>query len=88
MKKELQEERDYVRILKSERQRVEEDLKNQVEQIRKKLSDSVCAVSFAETRAAVAEVFLSAHEVHLEYYFSTDFFGVKSYNLKLFLSPL
>ncbi|XP_078447741.1 nuclear pore anchor [Wolffia australiana] len=54
-KKELQEERDRVRKLTAEREKVLENSLSQVEETRKQLADAWQAVSAAESRAAVAE---------------------------------
>ena len=57
-KKELQEERDNVRLLTSD---LEQTLKNavkQVEEMGKELATALRAVASAETRAAVAEVII------------------------------
>ncbi|CAA7392158.1 unnamed protein product [Spirodela intermedia] len=54
-KKELQEERDRVRKLTGEREKILENSLAQVEETRKQLADAWRAVSSAESRAAVAE---------------------------------
>lgn len=55
-KKELQEERDNVRTLTSDRERTLKDAVKQVEEMGKELTNALHAVTAAETRAAIAEV--------------------------------
>lgn len=57
-KKELQEERDRVRTLAFDKQKVVENSMRQVEEMRKELADAWRAVASAESRAAVAEVLI------------------------------
>lgn len=62
-KRELQEERDRVRILTLEKERALESSMNQVEDIRKELANAWHSVATAECRAAVAEARCSDLEV-------------------------
>lgn len=57
-KRELQEERDHVRSLTHDKERALEKSMAQVEEMQKELADAWRAVASAESRAAVAEVFL------------------------------
>lgn len=57
-KKELQEERDNVRLLTSDREQTLKNAVKQVEEIGKELATALRAVASAETRAAVAEVII------------------------------
>lgn len=58
-KKELQEERDNVRKLILDRENTIKDAMRQVEEMGKELANALHAVALAESRAAVAEVFIS-----------------------------
>ncbi|KAJ4836929.1 hypothetical protein Tsubulata_022036 [Turnera subulata] len=58
-KKELQQERDNVRALTSDREQTMKNAMKQVEEMGKELANALHAVSDAETRAAVAETKLS-----------------------------
>lgn len=57
-KKELQQERDNVRSLTSDREQTLKNAMRQVEEMGKELANALHAVSAAETRAAVAEVLI------------------------------
>ncbi|KDO61512.1 hypothetical protein CISIN_1g045447mg [Citrus sinensis] len=61
-KKELQEERDNVRLLTSDREQTLKNAVKQVEEMGKELATALRAVASAETRAAVAETKLSDME--------------------------
>lgn len=58
-KRELQEERDNVRTLTVDREHTIKNAMKQVEEMGKELADALRAVAAAESRAAVAEVFIS-----------------------------
>lgn len=58
-KKELQEERDNVRTLTLDREQTIKNAMRQVEEMGKELANALRAVAAAESRAAVAEVFIS-----------------------------
>lgn len=58
-KKELQEERDNVRTLTLDREQTIKNAMRQVEEMGKELANALRAVGAAESRAAVAEVFIS-----------------------------
>lgn len=55
-RKELQEERDNVRVLTLDRDQTMKNAMRQVEEMQKDLANAWSAVRTAETRAAVAEV--------------------------------
>ncbi|XP_020683167.1 nuclear-pore anchor [Dendrobium catenatum] len=65
-KRELQEERDRVRILTVEKERALETSMSQVEDIRKELANAWFSVSTAESRAAVAEARCSDLEAKIK----------------------
>lgn len=56
MKKELQEQRDHVRVLTLDKKNAFDGCLKQVEDMRKELQNSWKAATDAESRAAVAEV--------------------------------
>ena len=58
-KKELQEERDNVRALTLDRERTIKNAMRQVEEMGKELANALHAVAAAESRAAIAEVFIN-----------------------------
>lgn len=58
-KKELQEERDNVRMLTLDREQTIKNAMRQVEEMGKELANALHAVAAAEARAAVAEVFVN-----------------------------
>lgn len=58
-KKELQQERDNVRALTSDREQTLKNAMRQIDDMGKELANTLHAVSAAETRAAVAEVFIA-----------------------------
>ena len=55
-KKEVQQELNHVRALTSDREDIMKSAVRQVEEMREELADALHAVTAAETRAAVAEV--------------------------------
>ncbi|XP_020574914.1 nuclear-pore anchor [Phalaenopsis equestris] len=65
-KRELQEERDRVRVLTSEKERALETYMSQVEDIRKELANAWHSVATAESRAAVAEARCSELEAKIK----------------------
>lgn len=58
-KKELQQERDTVRALTSDREQTLKNAMRQIDDMGKELANTLHAVSASETRAAVAEVFIA-----------------------------
>ncbi|KAF9677029.1 hypothetical protein SADUNF_Sadunf08G0064800 [Salix dunnii] len=58
-KKELQQERDTVRALTSDREQTLKNAMRQIDDMGKELANALHAVSASETRAAVAEVFIA-----------------------------
>lgn len=65
-KKELQEERDNVRALTLDREQTIKNAMRQVEEMGKELAKALHAVAAAESRAAVAEVFISFYFLFLK----------------------
>ncbi|CAD6249540.1 unnamed protein product [Miscanthus lutarioriparius] len=66
LKKELQEQRDHVRVLSLDKKNVFDSCMKQVEDMRKELNNSWKAASDAESRAAVAEAKCSDLEAKLK----------------------
>ncbi|CAN6233493.1 unnamed protein product [Urochloa humidicola] len=66
LKKELQEQRDHVRVLTLDKQNTFDSCMKQVEDMRKELQSSLKAASDAESRAAIAEAKCSDLEAKLK----------------------